>query len=158
MKCCYFLFGERKRCWNLGHRHCVRKPEKPPSCESGTNPSINGSKMLSIPVWRAKQEVKHFGLHHCIRHSKKPPSHENDTKQSMKCCHFLFGERNKVPKFGLHHCVGHPEKPFHTTKSVCLFSMYGYWPSPIPYNQTTNILHLFVCSCTSVKLFSRILT
>ena len=98
-------------CRNFGLHHCVWHPEKPPSCENGTDQSINGRKSCHFLFGERNRKWQHFGLHHCIRHPEKPPSYENDTKQSMKCCHFLFGERKGCWILGHHHCVQYPEKP-----------------------------------------------
>ena len=60
-KCWHFLFGEQNRkWWHFRLHHSAPHPEKPPFWENGTNKSITGRKMLAVPVWRAKQEVKPF--------------------------------------------------------------------------------------------------
>ena len=72
--CWHFLLASETGCRHFGLNHCVRHPEKPPSCENGTDQSIKGRKILSFPVWQLKQEVTTFlWPHNCVRHPKKPP-------------------------------------------------------------------------------------
>ena len=60
-KCWHFLFGEQNRKWrHFRLHHSVQHPEKPPFWENGTIQSFTGRKMLALPVWRAKQEVRPF--------------------------------------------------------------------------------------------------
>ena len=66
---------------------------------------------LSLSVWRAKQEVTTFLASPLYLASRETPTYENNMKQSMKCCHFLFGERKGCGILGHHHCVQYPEKP-----------------------------------------------
>ena len=61
-------------CRNFGLHHCVWHPEKPPSCENGTDRSINGRQMLSLHVWRAKQEVTAFWTSPLCSASRETPS------------------------------------------------------------------------------------
>ena len=58
--CWHFLLASETGCRHFGLNHCVRHPEKPPSCENGTDQSIKGRKILSFPVWQLKQEVTTF--------------------------------------------------------------------------------------------------
>ena len=51
-KYCHFLFGEQNRKWRHFELHnCIQHTWKPPTWEKGMAQSINGSKMLTPPVW-----------------------------------------------------------------------------------------------------------
>ena len=73
--------------------HCFRLPEKPPSCENGTNQEEAGI------YWRflfgeGNRKWRHFGLHRCIQQIQKPlpvKMARINQKKARECWHFLFG-------------------------------------------------------------------
>ena len=76
--------------------------------------SINRRKILTLPFWRAKQKVTTFQTSPLCSACRNIPllwkRYVSINQTAGKCCHFLFGERNrKWQHFRLHHCVPHVE-------------------------------------------------
>ena len=79
--------------------------------------SINRRKMLTLPFWRAKQKVTTFQTSPLCSACRNIPllwkRYVSINQTAGKCCHFLFGERNRVPKFWTSPlCLASRETPF----------------------------------------------